>query len=144
MSIKDYSKAIELSPNNSELFYHRGSAYNALENHEMALADYIRALELDKNNDLVNNFGLSNLIGVLYLKLSNYEAAIEYFKNGIKIDYEDLPTHFNLANAFIELRKFDEAEDVYLNLLNRNNNNSDIFQMLVIIIYTRPWNMIKL
>ena len=48
----------------------------------------------------------------------------------LKLITKTLPTHFNLANAFIELRKFDEAEDVYLNLLNRNNNNSDIFQML--------------
>jgi tetratricopeptide (TPR) repeat protein len=96
----------------------------------MSIADYLRALELDKNDELAYKYGLNNIVGVLYLQIDNFEFAEKYLKKAIQINPIDLKANFNLANALIELKKFDEAEDIYLNLLKTNQNDPEIHELL--------------
>ena len=47
-AIIDYSKAIELDPENAEIYYKRGGAYEAIKDYEKALADYEKLLAMSK------------------------------------------------------------------------------------------------
>ncbi len=47
-AIIDYSKAIELDPENAETYYKRGGAYEIIRDYEKALADYARLLEMSR------------------------------------------------------------------------------------------------
>ena len=96
----------------------------------VSIADYLRALELDKNDEQAYKYGLNNIVGGLYLRIDNFESAKKYLKKAIQINPIDLPANFNLANALIKLKKFDEAEDIYLNLLKTNQNNPEIYELI--------------
>ena len=47
-AIIDYSKAIELDPENAEIYYKRGGAYEAIRDYENALVDYEKLLAMSK------------------------------------------------------------------------------------------------
>ncbi len=47
----DYSKVIELYPNESDPYHHRGLAYLYLGDYEQVIADYTRAIELNPHYD---------------------------------------------------------------------------------------------
>ncbi len=47
-AIIDYSKAIELDPENAEIYYKRGEAYEAIQDYENALVDYEKLLVMSK------------------------------------------------------------------------------------------------
>lgn len=47
-AIIDYTKAIELDPENAETYYKRGAAYEAIREYENALIDYEKLLEMSK------------------------------------------------------------------------------------------------
>lgn len=47
-AIIDYSKAIELDPENAEIYYKRGEAYEAIRDYENALADYEKLLTMSR------------------------------------------------------------------------------------------------
>ena len=46
-AIDDWSKAIEINPQNADAHYNRGSAMNNLGNYQGAIADFTKAIELD-------------------------------------------------------------------------------------------------
>ena len=48
-------------------------------------------------------------IGLCNYKLSEYENAALYFKKALKIESEDINSHFMLGNAYINLDKKREA-----------------------------------
>jgi tetratricopeptide (TPR) repeat protein len=47
-----YSKAIKLDSNSAILYFARGNAYAARENYDSAKADFLKALEIDPDNEL--------------------------------------------------------------------------------------------
>ena len=72
-AIADYSKVIELDPNNSDVYVNRGDSKNSLKDYYGAIADYTKAIELDPNNATAYN----------------NRAASKYFANDLKGACED-------------------------------------------------------
>ena len=57
--LADYTKAIELNPNNAEVYYNRGGVYRGKGDYDCALADYTKAIELNPNDaEIYNNRGI--------------------------------------------------------------------------------------
>jgi len=54
-----------------------------------------------------------NLKGVIYERLEDYEAAIESYKQGLKIAEEDVDLKFNLGVAYFKNTQFDEAKAMF-------------------------------
>jgi tetratricopeptide (TPR) repeat protein len=46
-AIVDYTKAIEINPDNAETYYNRGLAKDDLEDYKAAIADYTKAIDLN-------------------------------------------------------------------------------------------------
>ena len=49
-AIADFSRAIELNPDNAEYWYDRGAAYLRKRDYNQAIADYARACQLAPDN----------------------------------------------------------------------------------------------
>ena len=49
--VADYTRAIELKPDEPSCYERRGTAYLQLTQYDKAIADYSKAIELDPKND---------------------------------------------------------------------------------------------
>ena len=80
-AIADYTKAIELDPNDASVYYNRANSKKYLKDYDGAIADYTKAIELDPNYaSAYNNRG--------HLKndLKDYYGAIADYTKAIKLD----------------------------------------------------------
>lgn len=46
-AIRDFSSVLQLESNNISALYNRGSAYDSLLQHDLAAADFMKAMEID-------------------------------------------------------------------------------------------------
>ena len=75
----DFSKAIEIEPDNAKLYYKRGYFLLwSLNAYDKAEKDFEKVLHLESNN-----VGAMNMLGLLYKKISKVDLAIEMFSKGI-------------------------------------------------------------
>ena len=75
---------------------------------------------LKKNQD---NYQLFNIYGLILIKLKKAEVAISHFQRSIKIKEDFFDAYFNLAVAFNNLKKFDEAIFPLKKCLNINSQS---------------------
>ena len=95
-AIDDYSKAIELDPNNAQAYFNRGLAKNELKI-PGAAEDYMTAVELDPDNaETYFIRGLDPLVANEKCKLggekhdsNNFQGAIEEYTKAISLVTED-------------------------------------------------------
>jgi Tfp pilus assembly protein PilF len=59
-----------------------------------------------------------NLKGIIYERLEDYEAAIESYKQGLKIAEEDVNLKFNLGVAYFKNNQYDEAKEMFNKIYN--------------------------
>ncbi|OUX45674.1 MAG: hypothetical protein CBE35_02495, partial [Candidatus Pelagibacter sp. TMED275] len=91
-----------------------------------------KSKKLEKENTEIENFHFyHNLIGLTHLKLKNWQTAIYYFNNAIKLDpsYED--SNFNLGLTYYELGNLDDAYDQFLKTLVINKNHKAAKECLI-------------
>ena len=79
-AIRDYNKAIELSPGYAEAYMRRGIAEDDLQNDSSAIADYTRTIEMKPDTLAYYSRGIAKI------KLANYEGAITDFTSAIEIN----------------------------------------------------------
>jgi tetratricopeptide (TPR) repeat protein len=99
-----YRKAIELNPSLAEAY--SGYAYylTAMGRFDESIANAKRAAELDPLSPrLVGSYGRA-----LY-RARRYEAAIARYKRVLEIDPEDRPSLIRIAEAYVELGKYQDA-----------------------------------
>ena len=94
-AIDEYSKAIEIDPENATAYYNRGIVYADLEHPEDALKDYNKAIELDPNDALAYNNR-----GVAYEGFNKYAKAIEDYTRTIQLNPEYKKAYLNRARAY--------------------------------------------
>lgn len=73
-ALEDYSKAIQLDPNNPNVFLYRGFLYYQNEEYESAMTDFNTVIELDPENP----FAFYNR-GMVYTKLQKEDEACDDF-----------------------------------------------------------------
>ena len=71
-AIKEYTKAIELIPDDWRAYYYRGRAYSNSMNYGQAISDYTRVIELKPDHTEAYIWR-----GVDLVELTHYEQAIE-------------------------------------------------------------------
>ena len=101
-AIADYTKAIEINPNEAIAYYNRGLAKYYLKDYYGAVADYTKAIEINPNDgDTYYNRGLAKY------DLKDYEGAISDSTKAIEIN-----TQYVKAYTIRGLAKHD-LEDYY-------------------------------
>ena len=81
-------------------YYHRGNAYQDLQNYEQAISDYTQAIKLNPNyTDAYNNRGWT------YYLLKNYSEAIKDFDKALEIDSNHQFAKKNRELCYKEINK---------------------------------------
>ena len=103
-AIKDYDRAIEISPEFSEAHNNRGSVYLKLGNYRQAIADYDRAIEVNPGNqEAYYNRGTA------YEALGYQEQAIADYDRVIEVNPRLASTYFRRGNAYASLGNYRQA-----------------------------------
>lgn len=118
-AIQNYSKAIDLTPNDSKIYNSRGLAYHFNKNYQNAITDFDRAIELRPSNyRAYTNRGNANR------RLGRYEQAITDISKSISINPRNMKAYHNRASVYIKMKKYHEAEsdlNVAMNLGSRHH-----------------------
>lgn len=138
-AIINYSKYIELNPNNVVAYHNRGNAYANKGNYEQAIKDYNKAIELNPNyaeayygrgyvynnksdyeqaiKDYTKaielspqNAGAYNNRGIAYKNKGNYEQAIKDYTKAIELKQDDPLYYQNRANALEKKGEITKAQ----------------------------------
>ena len=103
-AISDYTKAIEINPNNGNAFYNRGWSKDEIGDFYGAIFDYTKAIEINPNDDdAYYNRGNAKE------DLEDYYGAISDYIKAIEINPNKISAYNNIA--FIKRKK--EINDNY-------------------------------
>ncbi len=136
-AIQNYSKALELNPNDAEFYKSRGIAYinfgvhylttkdygRSLTNYELAIQDFNKAINLNQN-DAMTWCGL----GTACSALGQYEQAIIDFNRALKIDPKFSDAYFKRGMIYVLKGNFELAIADMTKLIELDPNNSMYWQ----------------
>lgn len=117
LAIKKYDEMIKIVPDSAYLYYNRGKFKRELDQHEEAILDYKKAVQLDKKN--VESW-TAMAISYTYLRL--YDNAINSYLEAIKADSSFALAYHNLAQVYRQENKNDKAIQ-YLELAVQKDPN---------------------
>jgi len=109
MAIAEFSKAIEINPGLSDVYYNRGFAYSQSGKPDEAISDYSKAIKINPNDsDSYYNRGL------VYHSKKDYDRAISDFTESIRLTPDIAAAYYNRALDYSLKKDFDKAwEDVH-------------------------------
>ena len=114
-AIADYTKAIEINPQEAIPYYYRGDAKFNLQDYQGAIADYTKAIEMNPEYaDAYNNRGIVKR----YLK--DYKGAIADYTKAIEINPQDVGAYTNRGIAKNGLKDYQGAIADYNKALEIN------------------------
>lgn len=90
MAIPYFSKYIQYNPNEFKAYKLRGNCFLETGQNNMAIEDYLVALELNKESDLIYN------LGIAYEKIGKVDSSIYYFRFFVNMEPK-------LADGYIRL-----------------------------------------
>jgi tetratricopeptide (TPR) repeat protein len=103
-SIHEYSKAIQLNPNEALAFCCRGVAYYRLGDGQNAMIDYTKSIELDPNLEIAYYRR-----GFLYYVAKDYLNAIADYNKSIELNPKFALAYSNRSYAYRDLYGEQEA-----------------------------------
>ena len=125
-------KAIELSPQDAEVYNILGLTYKELGRLEEAEASCLKAIKLNPKF-----FQAHSNLGNILKELDKPEEAKAYYLKAIAINPSLAEAHSNLGNVFKDLNRIENAEASYLqalelnpNLAQAHSNLGDIYRVL--------------
>ncbi|MFK7787785.1 MAG: tetratricopeptide repeat protein [Crocinitomicaceae bacterium] len=103
-----YSDLVKIAPDSSYFYYNRGKAKRRLDNHQGAIEDYLKAIELD--DDRVE-YIVS--LAVSYSYLDKVDDAIKEYKRAIKIEPRYAMSYYNLGGIYAQDKKYKKAIELF-------------------------------
>ena len=112
-AIEDYTKVLELEPNNQNAYFRRGGSYLDAKQYMAAVDDYNKLLVLNPNYDRAVHYNR----GQAHRNLKNYDAAIADYTKYLEREPNDKEAYFNRGMTYIFAQKYEEALADYNKLL---------------------------
>ena len=114
-AIAAYGKFLDLNPNSYSIYFLRANAHAELRNHVEAIPDYDRAISP------MTKFPQSILLDhMIYfnranskVELGDYKEALKDYLQAIAIAPPPEQDHYNLANTYADMSRFEEAISEY-------------------------------
>ncbi|MBE9076394.1 tetratricopeptide repeat protein [Romeria aff. gracilis LEGE 07310] len=103
-AIEDYTRYLQLNPEDADAYFNRGNAYLDLNSPVTAIENYTRAIQLDP--DYANAYFNQ---GLAHYDLNNLQAAVESFSRYLQLDSDDADAYFHRANAYDDLGNLQAA-----------------------------------
>ncbi|MGV6846325.1 MAG: tetratricopeptide repeat protein [Lutibacter sp.] len=126
-AITFFNKAIQINANNSisnQAYFGKAECQYHLKRYDEALTSYSKI----SNSDTINLFNLNYQKGYAYLKLGNYEKAIEHFKLFINTDIENKwknDAYLRIADSYFASKKYKLAILNYKKSISLNSKYKD-------------------
>lgn len=117
--------------NDADLYIEKAITLGNLNKYEESKYNAEKAKELDSKNVKAYYY-----IGKVYLRLKDYNKAIENFNNGIEIDSRDSLCYEGLGNVYFEMKNFEEAIKFYEKSLELDPHNIKTYNGLGILYTT--------
>ncbi len=130
-ALEDATQGIAVD-DNANARVQRGLIYRQMGNPQAALADYNRALELEKDNTQA----FTNR-GNAYLDIGRFELAISDYERVLQQEPENVKTRVNMGIAYSSLRNFAKAEEVFALAEEHSSSYADLFVNRAIMNYER-------
>ena len=130
-AITDYTKAVQLKPNDAVIYYNRGLAKDKLNQHFAATTDYDSAIHLKPDYvDAYNNRGLmKSKLGQHFAAIADFDMALRLKPDYALAYYNRGLEKYNLGQHFAAITDFDMAlrlksdfADAYVNRGNAKSN----------------------
>lgn len=127
LAIAEYLKAIELAPNNPDVYNFLGLAYLFNGQYQEAIASLEKVLQLDPTySDAHNN------LGMVYNEIGNHGKAIEEFRLALQnpnyLNRER--AYYNLGNIALAQKNYDEAIFCFSKAVEANPEMADAYYRL--------------
>lgn len=122
-AISDFTKLIELNPNETLYYIQRGLAYSANDKHDKAIADFTKAIKLNPN-DTIGYYkrGWASVGG------GKYDKAIADFTKVIELNPGDADAYQSRGFAYFCKHDHDKAITDYTKPIELNPNDADAYQ----------------
>ncbi|ABM79598.1 tetratricopeptide repeat-containing S1 family peptidase [Prochlorococcus marinus] len=118
-AIADYTKTIEIHPQNTVSYNNRGNAKQKLKDHQGAIADFNKAIAIDpQNHTAYTNRGSAKD------DLGDYQGAIADYNKAIAINPQDDAAYNNRGNAKQKLKDHQGAISDYSKAIAINPQNA--------------------
>lgn len=128
------AKAVEINQEKAEYFIDYGFVLIKTGKIEEAQVQFKKAI-LNKNNKVVreNNKKAHRGIGIAYYEAGEYEKAIVYFKEALKIKEEEKLNKdltYYIASSYEKSGNYKEALNSYDKILETNKPNAEIYELI--------------
>ena len=120
-ALKELECAIDINPNNHEVWFLRGKCWQCIGYSETALDCYNRALSLDPSNHSY----LSDIAN-LHFELGNADTALVFYQYALEKEPNILSHYENLAYVLAHNQQYAEAQIVLQTALHRFDNQADL------------------
>ena len=121
-AMKEYSKAIEIYPENVGVYIGRGNIYDDLGQYEKAIKDFDKAIELDPNYTIAY-YNRGNE----YKKLGEHEKAIKDYDKAIELDSNHEKAYNNRGIVYKKLGQHEKAMKDYDKAIELNPNDANAY-----------------
>jgi tetratricopeptide (TPR) repeat protein len=122
-AISDYSEAIRLAPNRSDVYEARADTYDMIGDSKKALADYSEAIRLAPNN-----FRLYRSRGDTYDDLGDFKKAMANYSQAIRLSPNDSDLYKHRADMYKLHDDYPKAIADYGEAIRLDPNNSDLHE----------------
>ncbi|MBN3910667.1 MAG: tetratricopeptide repeat protein [Nostoc sp. NMS1] len=103
-ALANYTKAIEIAPQESGFYASRGYVYLWLKNYRKAFIDYNKAIALDSENSVHYIIRAK-----AYLKVKDYRKAFIDYNKAILLDIENSWYYMDRAEAYLKVKNYEKA-----------------------------------
>jgi tetratricopeptide (TPR) repeat protein len=117
---EDYAQALQLNPTRQWYWHERGYAYMRLKEHEKAIADHSRTIELGDSDP-----GERVRRGYSYQALGNLAKAEEDYSRAIELNPSDGEAWQARGRLYLQMGLPDKAKADFADSLSRSNNPDD-------------------
>jgi tetratricopeptide (TPR) repeat protein len=116
------SNAIKLQPNDAEIYYNRGVAYDNLGQYQSAIKDYNQAIQLRPGyaEAFYNR-------GTIYSEIGQYQRAIEDFNQAIRLQPNDAEAYHGRGFAYDKLGRYQRAIEDYNQAISLQPNDANTY-----------------
>jgi tetratricopeptide (TPR) repeat protein len=139
ISIKDFDSAIEklkaaevIDVNNPEILYNLGICYCKKELYNTAATYFKKVLNLSFT--FVEVITIHKLLSYSLIMAGEINEAIIYIDKGLKISQNDTSIMSLKGYALEQEKKYNEAIDIYMQIIEMDNNNYNAYNSLAYIV----------
>ena len=129
---QSYFKALSYRKNYANCFYNLGNLYIDTKNFSSAIASWKRAISINPNHKKA----WSNILAYYDNQLNNHEDVLKYSEIALNYLPNDTNILFSRANTFGKLSRFEEAEEIFKQIIQAEPKKS-IFYANLGVLYHR-------